>query len=83
MSETPAGSSPRKPWPTVSVPSYDLVPGQVVVQGDTLKTVQSVRRESVGKPRYDYVVTWEEPGLPDTRFTSDEVLDVEHFRARR
>lgn len=82
MPKTSAGSSPRKPWPTVRVPSYDLVPGQIV-QGDTLKTVQSVRRESVGKPRYDYIITWEEPGMPETRFTSEDVLDVEHFRSRR
>lgn len=77
MSET---SDPHKPWATVRVPSYDLVPGEIVVQGGTLKTVQSMRRERVGQRHYDYVVTWQEPGTQDTRFTSEDVLDVEHYR---
>lgn len=69
-------------WPTVRVPAYDLVPEEVVVQDGTRKTVKSVRRESTGERHYDYVVTWEEPGTPETRFTSEDVLDVEHFREK-
>ena len=67
-------------WPTVKVPAYDLVPYEVVVDSLGRRTVATVSRQSVGRRHYDYVVTWQEPGTPATRFTSEDVLDVEHFR---
>ena len=74
---------PAAKWPTVKVPAYDLVPDEVVVDESGRRTVASVTRQSVGRRHYDFMVTWQEPGTPSTRFTSEDVLDVEHFREKK